>query len=538
MVEQYVTDDTRGGEIVPQPPSFEIPHADRVITAHGITGAIGSLINFCPVPAEDKANWTQEKVDNYVQQLIAMDESQKEEPETEEPENEEGLELEKAKKTEVDKKDKVEQKKETKEPEKKADTSRHGKLVVSEKEPHEVEQTSVQTILNQGVVQSTNPLTKIEKADEALSAGTDVSSARLVTAARPEKIDVVSPAQETRTTSSPVLESPQKVSETAISTIMEPKSPKEAQINTAEVETSSPPSQKLEIDTRSANLDEPPKRFDAFSPAQQEVESVDLPLSAEPDDEGSSSVGEEYQLPTFEVETNFTDSEQEEWMVENSKPGALYSLDDFQNPPNVLVLDQPQQKTIREDFSLPIAETHDFDLPEYARDASITAPKLDMLVKEAEQAVNELAECIEELGSKETETVHRLLDEIVLKAEEARTTAEINVENQEDSLQAEEVKKELKELFIELFDYVEMEYTPELIESFVKLASYEDISALILGLEQEETANVSCDRGLHEVIKHLLTVIARIKKAVFQAYHLGKSAIQLYSQQLVTVSGI
>lgn len=88
--------------MVPLFPSFEIPYADRVITAHGITGAIGSLINFCPVPEEDKARWTQEKVDNYVQKLIAMDEGQKdqkEESETDESEQqEEEPELEKAKK--------------------------------------------------------------------------------------------------------------------------------------------------------------------------------------------------------------------------------------------------------------------------------------------------------------------------------------------------------------------------------------------------------------------------------------------------------
>lgn len=96
-MEEHVADEVDVKLDVPQSPTFEIPHADRVITVHGITGAIGSLINICPVPEEDKMLWTQEKVDNYVELLISMDESEKEESETDEPEDEES-ELEKAKK--------------------------------------------------------------------------------------------------------------------------------------------------------------------------------------------------------------------------------------------------------------------------------------------------------------------------------------------------------------------------------------------------------------------------------------------------------
>mgnify|MGYP000486377779 CR=1 FL=1 len=81
-----------GTEFESQGPSYTIPHADRVITVFGVTGAIGNLINICPIPEEDKANFTQEQVDSYVDKLIAMDETPKEEevePETEETELEE-----------------------------------------------------------------------------------------------------------------------------------------------------------------------------------------------------------------------------------------------------------------------------------------------------------------------------------------------------------------------------------------------------------------------------------------------------------------
>lgn len=87
LVEEQIADEVEAKLDVPQFPTFEIPHADRVITAFGVTGAIGSLINFCPVPEEDKALWTQEKVDSWVDHLIAMDESEVE-PEDEDSETE------------------------------------------------------------------------------------------------------------------------------------------------------------------------------------------------------------------------------------------------------------------------------------------------------------------------------------------------------------------------------------------------------------------------------------------------------------------
>lgn len=92
--EGYATDDTMA-EGPEQTPGFVIPHADRVITVHGVTGAIGNLINLCPVPAEDKALWSQGQVDAFVEQLISMDEVEKVE---EEPAEVEDAESEKPKK--------------------------------------------------------------------------------------------------------------------------------------------------------------------------------------------------------------------------------------------------------------------------------------------------------------------------------------------------------------------------------------------------------------------------------------------------------
>jgi hypothetical protein len=63
-------------------PTFVIPHAERVVTIMGVTGAIGSLFNLCPVPHDQM---TQEQVDNFVARWIEQDEIKdpEEEPEQE-----------------------------------------------------------------------------------------------------------------------------------------------------------------------------------------------------------------------------------------------------------------------------------------------------------------------------------------------------------------------------------------------------------------------------------------------------------------------
>jgi len=94
-----------------------------------------------------------------------------------------------------------------------------------------------------------------------------------------------------------------------------------------------------------------------------------------------------------------------------------------------------------------------------------------------------VADTIEEMGSEEAETAHQILDEIIHKVAEAQTLTENDAENQEVALEAEGPEEELKELFILLFDHIEMEYTPELIESCVKLALKGDM------------IRVNCDDG-------------------------------------------
>jgi hypothetical protein len=97
------------------------------------------------------------------------------------------------------------------------------------------------------------------------------------------------------------------------------------------------------------------------------------------------------------------------------------------------------------------------------------------------------------------------------------------------------VQEELEELFIELFDILSIEYTPELIESLthltLKLHLIEEIKKL---KEEEEIEETPQGSGTHEIIKKLLMAISSIKKYIANTYAIGKSALQLYKLKYLT----
>ena len=51
--------------------------------------------------------------------------------------------------------------------------------------------------------------------------------------------------------------------------------------------------------------------------------------------------------------------------------------------------------------------------------------------------------------------------------------------------------------------------------------------------KEAENTNSSYESGTHEIIKQLLAVVSSVKKSVQHAYQIGKSALQLYSQELL-----
>jgi len=234
----------------------------------------------------------------------------------------------------------------------------------------------------------------------------------------------------------------------------------------------------------------------------------------------------------IDTKTDYTGINANEDLAGDGEFHQLLTAGDEQRqfPEDFVEYEIPEEQA--NDFIVP-AETQAFNMTEFAQESSEATAELSVPVEEVEESIMLVADTIEEMGSEEAETAHQILDEIIHKVAEAQTLTENDAENQEVALEAEGPEEELKELFILLFDHIEMEYTPELIESCVKLALKGDMSELIVTMEKDEETNIPQDSGTHEVIKQLLATISSIKKSAQHAYQIGKSALQLYSQELL-----
>lgn len=162
--------------------------------------------------------------------------------------------------------------------------------------------------------------------------------------------------------------------------------------------------------------------------------------------------------------------------------------------------------------------------------------ELSLPVEEVEHNVQELAGRIEALDAEESRAVHDILDKIVVKFEEI-TASPNNIEDEEYAQAARDDKaEEMKELFIDLFDRVELDYTPELLESLTGLAMRGHMAEFTKAIEADTKNRTAVDRGTHEAINRLLAVVSRIKKAVLHAYSIGRSMLRLYSQQMTATA--
>lgn len=175
------------------------------------------------------------------------------------------------------------------------------------------------------------------------------------------------------------------------------------------------------------------------------------------------------------------------------------------------------------------------ELPLYAVENPVGILE-ELPTEEVEQTVIELVERIESMDSEEVETVYEILDEIAFQVESidklARAEADAPEKNQAEVESIEAIEEELRELFIELFNYAEMEYRPELIEAFLKVVLKLDLSDLVPRAESGEEPRLNPGEGTHEIIQQLISVLTAIKQAAERAYALGKSALILYRQQL------
>lgn len=168
----------------------------------------------------------------------------------------------------------------------------------------------------------------------------------------------------------------------------------------------------------------------------------------------------------------------------------------------------------------PLVETESDSAPENALYES-PAP-----LEELETTLSQLAEKLDELEPEEAEAVHQILDEIAEIPRQLEISADGEVMNEQV------IREELEEQFIELFERLGIEYSPELIEALVELVISQRLEEVkSIELADEEVELIPKEEGTHEFITQLLASVAGIRKALLQAYLLGKSALQLYRLQ-------
>lgn len=185
-------------------------------------------------------------------------------------------------------------------------------------------------------------------------------------------------------------------------------------------------------------------------------------------------------------------------------------------------------KTHEDYFSVP-ESVQIIPSPEYrAEDTSLIniLPELSLPVEAVEQTALLVAERVEELDDESAELVHQIFEEIIEKVDEVQSIVKKAAVESDTTLKVEAIEEELKELFIQIFDQLEIEYTPELVEGFLVVALRDNLSELIQ--TDDEEIIVIEKTGTHEIIRRILSGVSNIKKLISRAYLLGKSAIRLY----------
>lgn len=448
----------------------------------------------------------------------------KEEPEPEEDDEEQ---------SEVE----VEHEQKIQKTEKKANGPEHEETVVSEKDSREIEQPAGPATPRQEIVTPTILAARAEATDS--HSGKQDLAMTVETAPKPEAGGEGTPAPlpkpgiaagrasetyraESRATAASAATKPRDIH------ITEPKNPiaraarQEAAGQKTVIEE---PAEQLSSDSEvlvEKNLVDSIHRIGrAFE--NQEVQTSDEKVNLVlPPEEG----------PIEDVENIFNGTEPDEASAEDNIIAESTDIYEFQQLDDEQFMEAfDEGEETGEEFALPIPEALNFELPEYiARDSVITY-ELPIPVEEVEHVADELAERIADIGAEESELVHQVLDEIVLKVEGVHSVVGSDAGDQEDNTEKiEETQEELEELFVQLFEMVGIEYTEEIIDSFVKLTLKQGLPELILKTEEDAT-NAVHDSGTHEILKQISAAITSTKKAVLQAYRIGQSALHLYSLQ-------
>ncbi|HET9850521.1 MAG TPA: hypothetical protein VFP35_02780 [Candidatus Saccharimonadales bacterium] len=176
-----------------------------------------------------------------------------------------------------------------------------------------------------------------------------------------------------------------------------------------------------------------------------------------------------------------------------------------------------------------LASPENLDPADQSFDKSLV--ELGVPIEEVESALEQIVVALENPPMEEDNaSVRRLLEEAL------QAPVKLPVDNSETLTGQEATQENLEELFIQLFKEVQLEYTPELLESFVRLSFNSRLNRPAgKAKTKEEVMTRLQDKGTHEFIKKLLKVVNNIKRAAASAYLIGKSAMRLCSFEFAAI---
>lgn len=148
--------------------------------------------------------------------------------------------------------------------------------------------------------------------------------------------------------------------------------------------------------------------------------------------------------------------------------------------------------------------------------------QIDPTFKAVEDSLTQLGECIEIAEAEVAKTVNEIMDKI------AEVPARLDPATDEAVIDENQAKAELEELFTELLEIMEIDYTPELVESLARLTIHLHLTGKIKELEsRNEIDETPQGYGTHEIIKQLLTSLSTFDRPFEYAWALGRSVLGL-----------
>jgi uncharacterized coiled-coil protein SlyX len=287
--------------------------------------------------------------------------------------------------------------------------------------------------------------------------------------------------------------------------------------------------------------------------ASQETEFHNSPVAMEdtPEPESAQLLQSDFKQPTFIGEATEPTSETAEIAEDGLEPAKL----DYQADNNiftefveeeVLVLDYPQKIGVEPtqpgsfsdaDATEVITDKPKADEPisvaELVNESNVSDPVIvtsreqlvqtSLVIEEIEDSLIQLAERLEACEPETAKEVNEILDKIM----EVQATFE--VPSGENTTSETEAQEALEELFTKLFEPLDMEYKPQLIEYLVQFTILRFPTDQIEIIGSEAEYDITQDAGTHEIIKKILAGTSNIKKEMDKAAAIGKSAIRLYA---------